>query len=102
MNRVLTKAEWDPEVQEVIQRRQAVFLDAQRCIQGFKAKICVKADVSSIFCKACPVPHALKLAVEMELYRLKKANVISWVEKSEWGAPIVTLLLLLLPGNNSE
>ncbi|XP_061735502.1 uncharacterized protein K02A2.6-like [Nerophis ophidion] len=78
-------------VQEVIERHQAVFSEGQGCITGFKAKIRTKPDTTPIFCKARPVPYALKEAVEREVERLESEKVISKIETSEWAAPIVTV-----------
>lgn len=74
-----------------MQHHQPVFSEGQGSIQGFKAKIHTKPDSSPIFCKACPVPYALKETVEKELDRLEEAKVISKTKKSDWAAPIVTV-----------
>ena len=42
-----------------------------------------------MFCKARPVPYALKEKVETELKRLEDEGIISKVERSEWASPIV-------------
>ncbi|XP_026046823.1 uncharacterized protein K02A2.6-like [Astatotilapia calliptera] len=91
VHKVLVQKEAKPGVLEVIQRHQAVFSDDQGCIKGFKARIHTKPNTTPIFCKARPVPYALKEAVEKELDRLEKVKVISKVEKSEWASPIVTV-----------
>ena len=44
------------------------------------------------FCRARPIPHALKGKVEQELERLKQQKVIEPVQMSEWAAPIVPVL----------
>jgi len=91
VHRVFTQAGWTPGVNEVLQRHQAVFSEKQGCIEGFKAKIRIKSGTTPIFCKARPVPYALKEAVEKELDRLEKMDVISKTEMSEWASPIVTV-----------
>ncbi|GAA6080037.1 uncharacterized protein K02A2.6-like [Tachysurus ichikawai] len=89
--KVFTQADGTLGVNEVLQRHQAVFSENQGCIEGFKAKIRIKPGTTPIFCKARPVPYALKEAVERELDRLEKMKVISKTEKSEWASPIVTV-----------
>lgn len=44
-----------------------------------------------IFHKLHPVPYALKEAVEKELDRLQKNNIITKVARSDWAAPIVVV-----------
>lgn len=91
VQRVLTHAECNPGIQEVIQCHQARFSEGQDCIQGFKVISRTKPGSSPIFCKACAVPYALKEAVEKELNKSEEAKVISNTEKSDWAAPIVTV-----------
>ena len=44
------------------------------------------------FCKALPVPFALRQKLEEELDRLEKLRVIKKVERSDWASPIVCVL----------
>ena len=44
---------------------------------------------NSVFCKARPVPYALRQKVEEELGRLKSQGVVKKVERSDWSSPIV-------------
>ena len=41
------------------------------------------------FCKARPVPVAIKSGIEAELEQLESASIISKVGHSKWAAPIV-------------
>ena len=52
----------------------------------------VDQDVNPVFCKARPVPYALKPLVEQELANLEKDGVISPIAFSDWAAPIVPVL----------
>lgn len=73
----------------VVHRHQAVFKQGLGMIKGHKADIRVKSDSRPIFCKARPVPYAIRDSVGKELERLEKDGVIKRVESSEWASPIV-------------
>ena len=49
-------------------------------------------QVKPKYCKARPVPYAMKVAVEAELERLCKEGIIEPVAFSDWAAPIVPIL----------
>ena len=48
-------------------------------------------DVQPVFCKARPVPYALKENVEQQLRKLEENGVIYPVKTSKWAAPIVVV-----------
>ena len=52
----------------------------------------VKSDSKPKFFKPCPVPHALKGAIEQELDCLETMGVIEKVRYSEWAACIVPVV----------
>ena len=58
-------------------------------IKGFKADIKLQDGAKPIFCKARPVPYALRQKVEEDLDRLEKLGVVKKVERSDWASPIV-------------
>ncbi|XP_039764231.1 uncharacterized protein LOC120636739 [Pararge aegeria] len=45
-----------------------------------------------IFCKARPIPLALRIPVERELRRLEDESIIVKVERSDYGTPIVPII----------
>ena len=49
----------------------------------------MKPNAVPKFCKARPVPFALKAAVERELDRLESEGILEKVSYSEWAAPVV-------------
>ncbi|CAI6377455.1 unnamed protein product [Macrosiphum euphorbiae] len=57
-----------------------------------KFKIRLKDDATPIFFKPRQIPFAFKDKVEEQLCRLEKLGVISQVESSEWGSPLVPIL----------
>ena len=57
-----------------------------------KAKLVIKDGIVPKFCKARPVPYALKGQVEEELDRLTREGILEPVEIAEWAAPIVPVV----------
>ena len=55
----------------------------------FEATLQLKPNAVPKFCKECPVPFALKAAVERELDRLESEGTLEKVSYSEWAAPVV-------------
>ncbi|XP_046563364.1 uncharacterized protein K02A2.6-like [Haliotis rubra] len=60
-------------------------------IKTFKADVKVQPNVNPRFCRARPVPYALREAVEKEIDRLEKEWIIRKVEKSDLATPIVVV-----------
>ena len=55
----------------------------------FEARLQVKEGARPKFCKARPVPFALKEAIDRELDRLEAEGILEPVRYSEWAAPVV-------------
>ena len=55
----------------------------------FEATLQLKPGAKPKFCKARPVPFALKAAIDRELDRLESQGILEKVSYSEWAAPIV-------------
>ena len=70
---------------------QDLFEENQNPIRHFNAGIRLKEDCAPIFCKARPMPYALKTKVEEELGKLQERGVIYPVKHSDWAAPIVVV-----------
>ena len=58
-------------------------------LEGEKAKIYLHKNAVPRFCKARPVPYALKQKVENELDRMINSGILKPVEISDWATPIV-------------
>ncbi|XP_070384740.1 uncharacterized protein [Dermacentor albipictus] len=68
-----------------------VFEPGYGSIKGFTGSIRMKTDVHPTFCKARPVPYALREQVENELRDLEKAGVVYRVRHSDWATPLVVV-----------
>ena len=79
-------------LQDVLSKHEVVFKDELGKMKDYKAKIYVDSDVEPKFCKARPVPYAMKGKVEEELERLKREGIIEPVQHAEWAAPIVPVM----------
>ena len=55
-------------------------------------KLALDPEASPKFCKARPVPYAMREKVEIELRKLEKEGILEPIEFSNWAAPIVAVL----------
>ena len=76
-------------LQTMLDKYSDVFEDKLGTFKSAKAKLTLKEDSQAHFCKACPVPYALRPKVEEELRRLQNEGILMKVECSEWVTPIV-------------
>lgn len=58
-------------------------------IKGISTEVVIDEEATPIFCKARPVPYALRDMVEKELDRLVKSDIIYPVKNSQWATPLV-------------
>ena len=68
-----------------------LFKDELGCFLGPKAHLSVDKSVTPIFCKARPVPFALKKDIEKQLEKSVNEGVLVPVQYSHWAAPIVPI-----------
>ena len=76
----------------MLDRHAAVFQEGLGKLKGYKAKITLDQKAIPRFCKARPVPYALKAKVEDELDRLTAEGIIEPRQFADWAAPIVPVL----------
>ena len=69
-----------------------MFKEGLGTLKGHEAKIFVNSGAQPRFCKARPVPYALRNKVEEELERLEKEGIIEPIQFAEWAAPIVPVI----------
>lgn len=87
---VTQKRETD-NLEDLLSKHARLFDKSIGTIQDFTAQIRVKPEAQPIFCKARPVPFALREALEKEIERLEGTGVISKVDRSDWAAPVVVV-----------
>ena len=76
---------------DVLDKYKDVFKEELGTIHPFTVELSVVPDAKPKFCRARPVPFALRPAVEEELDRLESQGVLEKVDHSEWAAPIVAV-----------
>ena len=82
----------DDPVQQLLQPFESIFKEELGTYKGDKAKIHIDPTVPPKFCKARPLPYAMRELVEKELQRLETLGIIKPVKSSNWAAPIVPVL----------
>lgn len=93
------KIKWDQvrqisasALESMLERKKKLFAPGLGTLKGFRAKIHVDPSAAPKFCKARPVPYAMRPKVEKELERLKSEGIIEPVKFADWAAPIVPVL----------
>ena len=80
------------QLEKVLQDFSELFSDGIGLLKDFKAHFEVPATQAPVFCKARPLPFAMKSRVERELEQLETNGVIRRVVHSDWAAPIVPVV----------
>ncbi|XP_064464895.1 uncharacterized protein LOC135376222, partial [Ornithodoros turicata] len=73
----------------LVRRYASVFSPGLGLIRGFQAKLVLKEGSLPVFCKARPVPYAIREPVREELKDLLADGVLVAVTRSDWATPIV-------------
>lgn len=81
-----------PGLQEVLAMYSDVFQEGLGTFKGQEVSIEVDPDATPHYCKARPLPYAMREMVEAELDRLVKEGTLEPVDHSDWAAPIVAVL----------
>ena len=76
-------------MQTMLDKYLDVFEDKLGTFKPAEAKLTLKEDTQAHFYKPQAGPHALRPKVEEELRRLQNEGILTKVEWSEWGTPIV-------------
>ena len=85
----LDSADTNERLNELLQKHDSSFSTDLGCLKNFEVTLPVDSTVIPKFCKARPVPYALKPKIDSELERLVREGIYEPVEYSNWAAPIV-------------
>ena len=80
------------KLNDMIARFGQIFEPGLGTFTGHTVKIDVQDEASPKYCKARPVPYAMKPKVDAELERLISEGIIEPISHSDWAAPIVPVL----------
>ncbi|XP_031338193.1 uncharacterized protein K02A2.6-like [Photinus pyralis] len=61
------------------------------CVPGITCSLELRPNSRPVFIKERPVPYALLEKVNIELDNLEKSGIISKIEVSDWGSPLVII-----------
>ena len=78
-----------PELKDILDEFKEVFDGKLGKLKNVEVKIELKDNVSPRFCKARPVPYAIREEVEREIERLVEQGIYEPVKYSDWACPIV-------------
>ena len=84
-------------LESMLEGHQVVFQDGLGTLLGHSAKIVIDPKASPQFCKARPIPYAMRSKVEAGLDHLMAEGTLEPVQFSEWAAPIVVVLKMTKP-----
>lgn len=77
------------DIDEIMDRFPLIFQQSVGKIPGVKCSLQLRQKAKPVFIKPRDIPFAIRDAVEAELQDLEKDGIITPVEKSDWGSPLV-------------
>lgn len=80
------------QLNSLLEEFKNIFEDGIGAIPDYKAKLILKENSQPIFIKPRQVPYGIKERVSNEIDRLEKLGIISKLEHSEWGTPVVPVV----------
>jgi hypothetical protein len=80
------------QVSDLYQQFPEVFTDKLGPYKGEPARLELKENAVPKFLKPRPIPFALRSKVEAEIDRLVAEGILSPVNNSEWGSPVVPVI----------
>ena len=81
-------------VKQLLEEHKALFSEGLGTLNDYEATFQIDDTVRPKYCKARPVPYAMKSLIEADLERSCKEGIIEPVLFSDWAAPIVPILKL--------
>ncbi|XP_063390024.1 uncharacterized protein K02A2.6-like [Cydia fagiglandana] len=84
MNNLCTRCPW-----QTINRHESLFDGTLGRYNGPPVRLSVREGAEPIFCRARPLPYAMRARVDAELDAMLRAGVIEPVDRSDWATPLV-------------
>ena len=81
----------DNEMSVLLNKHTKLFTDGLGKFSKGEANIFIDESVKPVFCKARPLPYAIKDTVERELDSMVEKEILSPLSYAEWAAPIVPI-----------
>lgn len=79
-------------VENLFDEFRTVFCEELGCFKGEPVKLYLKSNATPKYFKPRPIPFSLKAKVEQELDRLVNGGILTPIQSSSWGTPIVPVL----------
>ena len=83
---------WYGPLWKLLNRYQTLFQDGVGTLKGYEAKLHIDPQAVPKYCKARPVPYAMRAKMEEELQRLVDHGTFEPVQYADWAAQIVPVL----------
>ena len=80
------------ELNNLVTQYNCLFDDTIGLLRSTKVHLDIQPDAIPIFLKPRPIPHAFRVQVEKSISKLCKSNIITKINSSPWGTPLVPIL----------
>ena len=91
-NRVFSLTDSSDSLKKILKNNEEVFGTDPGLLKDCEVSLHIQKDAIPKFCKARHPPYALRSAIEEELERLQRADIIENVQFADWATPIVPVL----------
>ena len=89
---ILSVGDRNQRVESLLGKYKGLFENSLGTMKDVEANIDLKGEANPKFCKARPIPYALRDRVDKELDRLVGLGILEPVKVSKWAAPIVPIV----------
>lgn len=92
INKVSLESTVSSELDKIIAKYSPVFDGKLGHIPNYKGHLSLSEDATPIYIKPRRMPYALKEKVDNEIDRLCQEGIITKIDNSEWGTPVVPIV----------
>lgn len=75
----------------IMKEYQEIFQESIGCVPGFAVTLKLREMSKPVFYRERELPYSLRSRVEQELDSLEQAGIITKVDTSDWGSPLVVI-----------